>query len=313
MTHVVIFNGSGHFCSRCARAWDREEDAPATCIEPADSSFLNGGPATETPQRTVIALCGEKGSGKDTAAAPLIARGFANVKMADGLKIMLRAMLSSPVDDAASVMLTAFLAYRGADETTIHRMKCGATAGITPTRFLSGRTPFHAIETLDAWAAEQLGMDIRGLGQPYRIADPAMIDRMIDGDLKETPSRFLNGRTPRHAMQTLGDWGREEMHRDFWLDSAMDRLDAVGDAVITDVRYPNEAMRVRGAGIPLFRIERPDLAGGDTHSSETQIRDLPTDGVLSNIAVNAEAFQTHAARFFAERVEGLADRSTGLT
>lgn len=236
MTHTIIFNGSGHFCSRCARAWDREDEAPETCVEetrPADASFLNSGPATE-PRRTVIALCGEKGSGKDTAAQPLLEAGYANVKMADGLKIMLR----------------AFLAYRG--------------------------------------------------------ADAALIARMIDGDLKETPSRFLNGRTPRHAMQTLGDWGREQMHLDFWLDATMDRLDQVGDAVITDVRYPNEAARVRGAGIPLYRIERPDLGEGcDTHSSETQVRGLPVDGVLRNIATGAEAFQAHAKRFFAEREQGL--------
>lgn len=242
MTHVAIHNGSGHYCSRCSQSWDQGEPEPETCVttaeetatgvgrglspEPADSSFLNGGPATE-PRRIVIALCGEKGAGKDTAATPLLNMGFANVKMADGLKIMLR----------------AFLAYRGADQQTIHRM--------------------------------------------------------VDGDLKETPSRFLNDRTPRHAMQTLGDWGRDDMHIDLWLDGAMDRLDQVGNAIITDVRNPNEANRVRGVGIPLYRVERPDRpATGDTHSSETQIRDLPVDGVLRNIGVTAEAFQAHAARQF---------------
>lgn len=239
MTHTPIQNGDGCYCARCGQAWDRDEQPPAACsttaeeiatgvgrgVEPADASFLSGGPATE-PRRTVIALCGEKYAGKDTAAAPLLAKGFANVKMADGLKIMLR----------------SFLAYRG--------------------------------------------------------ADPETVDRMIDGDLKETASRFLNGRTPRHAMQTLGDWGRNDMQTDFWLDATMDRLDQVGDAVITDVRYPNEAARVRGVGIPLFRVERPDQQSTDAHSSEAQIRSLPVDGVIRNIAVSAEAFQAHAAREF---------------
>ena len=38
-------------------------------------------------------------------------------------------------------------------------------------------------------------------------ADAEMIRRMIDGDLKEAPTPLLEGRTPRHAMQTLGTDG----------------------------------------------------------------------------------------------------------
>lgn len=221
--HAPVFSGDGHYCSRCAQCWDLDEAPPLLCV-------MGVGRGIEPP-RAIVALCGEKGAGKDTAALPLLAAGFANVKMADGLKIMLR----------------AFLTYRG--------------------------------------------------------ADPATVNRMIDGDLKETPSALLNGRTPRHAMQTLGDWGRNHMHTDLWLDVTCDRLDQVGDAVITDVRYPNEANRVRGLGARLYRIERPGHGGEDTHSSETQIRGLRVDGVLSNIAVNAEAFQAHAARKF--RADGV--------
>jgi hypothetical protein len=224
VTHAPIFNGDGHYCTRCGQAWDTAETPPAVCATTAEETATGVGRGIEPP--TVIALCGVKGSGKDTAAAPLLAKGFANVKMADGLKIMLR----------------AFLAYRGA------------------------RADY--------------------------------IDRLIDGDLKETPTPLLNGRTARHAMQTLGDWGREEMQRDFWLDATMDRLKQVGDAVITDVRYPNEAARVRGLGIPLVRVERPGLKSTDTHSSETQIRDLPVTGVLLNLADSAEAFQAHAEQEF---------------
>lgn len=246
MTHSPVFNGDGHYCSRCGQSWDQGEEPPAHCSTTAEETATGVGRGLPGPHPVAqpdmsharpprrIALCGEKGSGKDTAAQPLLSAGYANVKMADGLKIMLR----------------AFLQYRGADADLIHRM--------------------------------------------------------IDGDLKETPSRFLNGRTPRHAMQTLGDWGRDDMDPGFWLDATMDRLDQVGDAVITDVRYPNEAARVRGAGIPLYRIERPDLGeGADTHSSETRVRSLRVDGVLRNIATGAEAFQAHAARFFADRTRGL--------
>jgi hypothetical protein len=305
VTHTPIQNGDGCYCSRCGQAWDRDEQPPAVCsaapeeiatgvgrgIEPSDASFLSGGPAME-PRRIVIALCGEKYAGKDTAAAPLLAAGYANVKMADGLKIMLRTMLGSKDCAVSAAMLHSFLLYRGACGQTIREMPYGR-----PTRFLNGRSPGHAMDTLSKWGREQLDIDLLAYDS-YRGADPATIDRMIDGDLKETPSRFLNGRTPRHAMQSLGDWGRNDMQTDFWLDATMDRLDQVGDAVITDVRYPNEAARVRGLGIPLLRVERPDQQSSDAHSSEVQIRTLPVDGVLRNIAVSAEAFQAHAAREF---------------
>jgi hypothetical protein len=55
-----------------------------------------------------------------------------------------------------------------------------------------------------------------------------------------------------------------------------------GAAVITDVRYRNEAEAVQKAGGILVRIVRPGLTSTDTHSSETELLDYPTDFAVRN-------------------------------
>lgn len=107
----------------------------------------------------------------------------------------------------------------------------------------------------------------------YRGVPPDMIERMIEGDLKEVPSPYLNGRTPRHAMQSLGtEWGRDCIHTDLWVDTEMDAQRAAPALVFDDARFLNEAAAVRAAGGALVRIERTGAgsAVGAGHSSEGQ-------------------------------------------
>ena len=125
----------------------------------------------------IVGLCGRKGSGKDTAAAVLVSRGYENVKFAGGLKTMLRSLL----------------AYQGYED--------------------------------------------------------AVIDEMIEGDLKETPTDTLGGHDPRYAMQTLGsEWGRQLMGEDFWVRTAVSRMNSFDRVVVTDVRFPNEAEAIQRLG-----------------------------------------------------------------
>jgi len=106
----------------------------------------------------------------------------------------------------------------------------------------------------------------------YRRVDPTLIERMIDGDLKETASPALNGRTPRHAMQTLGtEWGRNCMDANLWVDTEIDATANQSRLVFDDVRFPNEAEAVLAAGGVIVHIERPGsgrIAAG--HASEGQ-------------------------------------------
>lgn len=112
---------------------------------------------------------------------------------------------------------------------------------------------------------------------------PEMTEAMIEGGLKELPSPYLAGRSPRYAMQHLGTaWGRGLMGPDFWTSAWEEAVvrafegGALG-IVAEDCRFENEAAAVRALGGSVLRVERPGLpaiAGG--HVSEAGIRDAYT-------------------------------------
>jgi hypothetical protein len=97
----------------------------------------------------------------------------------------------------------------------------------------------------------------------------------IDGDLKETPCAKLGGKTPRHAMQTLGtEWGRNLIWGDLWTDALRRSVEVAmacgGDVVIDDVRFPNEVKMIEELGGHVICIERIGT-GGVGHASEQQL------------------------------------------
>ena len=151
----------------------------------------------------LIGLLGRKGSGKDTAALALLARGYQNIKFAGVLKDMIRVLLT------------------------------------------------------------------------YQGVDPLIVERMVEGDLKEEPTAFLGGQTPRFAMQTLGtEWGRTLIADDLWVKTAIRRSDG-HETVITDVRFPNEMEAVVSAGGVCFGITADWIAPVEgEHESEALIDDL---------------------------------------
>lgn len=140
--------------------------------------------------KKIVAFIGVKGSGKSTAAAAMVASGYAELKFADGLKAMLRTLL-----------MMQRLSYSEAD-------------------------------------------------------------RWIEGDRKEEPCQYLDGHTPRYAMQTLGtEWGRWLMGESLWTDSLVARLAAHTHVVISDARFSNEIEALRATGAYIVKIERPGEAG----------------------------------------------------
>jgi hypothetical protein len=94
----------------------------------------------------------------------------------------------------------------------------------------------------------------------------------IEGADKELSNSLLCDKSPRHAMQTLGErWGRECIGEDFWINLWRDSVDrivsAAGRVVCDDLRYPNEAKAIRRLGGDIYKIEgRGGIAGG--HVSE---------------------------------------------
>ncbi len=122
-----------------------------------------------------------------------------------------------------------------------------------------------------------------------------LTQRMLDGDLKEAPSTFLQGKTPREAMQTLGtEWGRTMLGEGLWVSAA------IGDAnelrrqglgvVIDDVRFPNEAEAVSAAGGILVKVVRRGAVRCTEHASEGALEGWPFNMTLANDAPSAEEF-----------------------
>ncbi|WP_166139604.1 deoxynucleotide monophosphate kinase family protein [Nocardioides ochotonae] len=91
----------------------------------------------------------------------------------------------------------------------------------------------------------------------------------------------------RRLLQEFGGAVRA-LDRDFWVRATLPHAVANGRAVVTDVRYRNEADGIRAAGGYLVRVVRPDcpttLRTGDgqtvpldTHDSETELDGYPVD------------------------------------
>jgi predicted kinase len=98
----------------------------------------------------------------------------------------------------------------------------------------------------------------------------------VDGQLKETPCALLGGRTPRHAMQTLGtEWARDLIDPDLWVraweHAAARYLDQGLPVVVDDVRFANEAASIWRRGGVLIRVDRASVeASTAAHESERQ-------------------------------------------
>lgn len=160
-------------------------------------------------------------------------------------------------------------------------------------------------------AAEALGGEVVTFAYPmklmlgallrYQGASTDLVEQMLNGDLKETPSPLLGGHTPRFAMQRLGtEWGRTQMGEDFWVSIALNRVEELDPprAIIPDVRFPNEAAAIRARGGEVWRIRRPGrpVSEGDEHSSEVLIDTLDVEREITNDQATAEEFQAELHR-----------------
>lgn len=63
----------------------------------------------------------------------------------------------------------------------------------------------------------------------------------------------------------------------------VDRLDLSGKLVVVDdVRFKNEARRIKDSGGVIVRLARPQTENGDTDPSEIELDDWPHDYVIDN-------------------------------
>lgn len=150
--------------------------------------------------------------------------------------------------------------------------------------------------------ARRQGAEVIAFAGPIYEAVAAItglsIAELQDRERKEIPLPWL-GKSPRELLQTLGtEWGRESVHPEIWVRTAMRRASASRLAVITDCRFTNEAQAIRQAGGRVWQVRRRASGlGGQTgrHASEAGIPDelvdlrIDNNGTLADLEAAVDA------------------------
>lgn len=110
---------------------------------------------------------------------------------------------------------------------------------------------------------------------------------MLYGSLKEEPTEYFCGRSPRYAMQTLGTEWRDLIHKNLWV-NAWER-DIINlwksyrcKIIVDDMRFIHEAERLRSLGGTIIEINRPGFARNNTHISESEFTKIEPDYFIHN-------------------------------
>ena len=111
----------------------------------------------------------------------------------------------------------------------------------------------------------------------------------------------------RAFLQRHGDGSRRVLGDTVWLDAWQRRAEVVdGPVVVPDVRYLNEAARLRSLGFTIVRVTRPGMPDdGDTHVSETEQDGIAAhvefrnDGTVGDLAAHMRTLAEWTARLTA--------------
>lgn len=154
----------------------------------------------------------------------------------------------------------------------------------TIAEYLAGRYHFQRIRFADPLKQMVTALLTR------QGCTPEYARRCIDGDLKTKAVPELGGRTPRHAMQTLGtEWGRTLIGENFWLgcwQNVVGQVIARGPVVADDCRFLNEYTAVKSMGGLVWRVAREGCRP-DPHISENEHLGFEVDAnLVNNSSVN---------------------------
>lgn len=168
-------------------------------------------------------------------------------------------------------------------------------------------------DTVAAYLIKEYGFERRAFADPMKKSIAALFDIPFhEIDKLKTDDGFsvnlldggerISSLTFREFLQRYGT----EAHRgvfgeNFWLDYTLPKnaYYAGRKIVITDLRFENEAHRIRDCGGYVVGIHRPGLDGSDLHSSE---KPLPTseidlilmnDGTLADLEKHTNAMLTY--------------------
>lgn len=112
--------------------------------------------------------------------------------------------------------------------------------------------------------------------------DDRTATRMLSGDLKEEPTPYFDGRTPRHVMQTLGTEWRDMISRELWVNVWERAARLYEKVVVDDLRFLHEEARVRMLGGVIVRIDRVSSISIEAHISEREYFVIRPDLVVNN-------------------------------
>jgi hypothetical protein len=86
----------------------------------------------------------------------------------------------------------------------------------------------------------------------------------------------------RRLLQDLGVGGRQLLDDTVWINAALNSFTADDKVVVTDVRFKNEAARIKNLGGHIWRINRVNVGPANDHISEIDLDDWDFDGVITN-------------------------------
>jgi hypothetical protein len=81
--------------------------------------------------------------------------------------------------------------------------------------------------------------------------------------------------TGRQILQIVGTDMMRSINNDIWVNATINAIlrDAPGIAIICDVRFPGEVIKIQDHGGKVMRLMRAPFSGDDEHSSETALDD----------------------------------------
>lgn len=111
------------------------------------------------------------------------------------------------------------------------------------------------------------------------VGSPKPLSKLVE----ENGWRWVKSRFPeaRRLMQVLGtDVVRNMIDESFWVKSLARRLEGIEKAVISDVRFPDEAELIRERGGTIWKVERSGLTRLNHVSEDIEL--IKIDLIINN-------------------------------
>lgn len=216
-----------------------------------------------SPKKLILGIAGFKGSGKSLCTSYFISKGFKEVAFADPMKQFLYQVFPFSTEQLW---------------------------GPSEMREIESEIVWN--EIFDSYIENKLKLEDPFLG-PFAVG-------ALNAIYKKNRYQSCFFASPRSFLQTIGEWARSEINKDFWVNLTLNKIQSsMGDKfIISDIRHKNELKRVREVENPLagyvIRVNRTEFwdanpdkdprINADRHISEQEqlsISDTDFNCVLS--------------------------------